>query len=873
MTWTGLLLRGFCLLAFGSTVLSHMYITVPNPFTESGRGCRVYFLQGNQPLTLREVPWECSAVFHEARFWRDKNLTEIAYAKVQEDLPVPNWLLSYCGDSKSVRTYAIHPSMAVCMVVNNKGGLDIAWASSEREKAGDWGNNSLTNAPVRGVTKMFWPGRSLSKKRDKTFLGAVFDGDSLQVIGTSQHNNHMLYAEVYVGDLVALGNTVPYRFAFQQVITEVPRLSPETYHAWVTGPGKYSNVDGYNREGSIHVDAGSDRPRRQAYLPRESKVCKDAEKVSPSASSGKESSKIPEGGESKRKNESSVDLAFGSGSGGFEPDEEARSVERMKEKLDRALELFRSNDLYAAKAIYEDVLKQAFSPASAPSIQAARFNMASVCYRLAQHDVAVKYLEELVHDHTRVASILMEDSGTKPLRSAVEKKKELLDSRFQYLPLAYNLLGDILFYRDADVERGLSIFSDAKRIHLADPGLYSHVSSIVVKWAKHWHQEASKKLNQFDAVNSAGLLMYAIGAQEDAEKVLLRAQDLKPKHKSALLHFNLGMLQIGHRDFVTASRHLARFTQIHKKKYDGWLWRGRNAIYAKKLKSAVRYFKTAIEIDPKNYKAYSELITLLKRDKGRIIKNAVRVSHKYANKAISLGVLSHYEQTPSHYLHGVPSHPWHDTGDITKEGSSAITLLEKNFEIIKKEVLGAFESGLIGSEGIDDTENLTVNGKWTELNLYHMGRKFEKNCNILPITTSILEKIPDIVSHVKGATKISVLQPGTIIKPHAGPTNTRIRLHLGLQVSDEASITVGNETRTWQEGKVLAFDDSYIHSVAHRGNAPRIALISDIWPPSMTDMDRVDCLETAEEVERYLYRVNLFGEGGGNNWHSNEAIV
>ena len=95
---------------------------------------------------------------------------------------------------------------------------------------------------------------------------------------------------------------------------------------------------------------------------------------------------------------------------------------------------------------------------------------------------------------------------------------------------------------------------------------------------------------------------------------------------------------------------------------------------------------------------------------------------------------------------------------------------------------------------------------------------------------SIIEQIPEIVNHVQGATKISVLQPGTEIRPHHGPTNTRIRLQMGLKVSKEAFITVGNETRTWEEGKILAFDDSFTHSVVNGGNEPPIALISDVWP-------------------------------------------
>ena len=73
------------------------------------------------------------------------------------------------------------------------------------------------------------------------------------------------------------------------------------------------------------------------------------------------------------------------------------------------------------------------------------------------------------------------------------------------------------------------------------------------------------------------------------------------------------------------------------------------------------------------------------------------------------------------------------------------------------------------------------------------------------------------------ATKISILQPKTKIREHNGPSNTRLRLHLGIEVPDGASITVGGIKKTWEEGKLLAFDDSFVHSVEHNGDAPRIA--------------------------------------------------
>ena len=49
------------------------------------------------------------------------------------------------------------------------------------------------------------------------------------------------------------------------------------------------------------------------------------------------------------------------------------------------------------------------------------------------------------------------------------------------------------------------------------------------------------------------------------------------------------------------------------------------------------------------------------------------------------------------------------------------------------------------------------------------------------------------------------------------------------------SITVGGTTRRWAEGKVLAFDDSFMHDVAHHGKQPRIVLIVDMWHPLMSE--------------------------------------
>jgi aspartyl/asparaginyl beta-hydroxylase (cupin superfamily) len=57
----------------------------------------------------------------------------------------------------------------------------------------------------------------------------------------------------------------------------------------------------------------------------------------------------------------------------------------------------------------------------------------------------------------------------------------------------------------------------------------------------------------------------------------------------------------------------------------------------------------------------------------------------------------------------------------------------------------------------------------------------------------------------------SVLEPGARIEPHIGITNARIIAHFPLIVPDNCGFRVGGETRQWEPGKALIFDDMTTH--------------------------------------------------------------
>ena len=79
--------------------------------------------------------------------------------------------------------------------------------------------------------------------------------------------------------------------------------------------------------------------------------------------------------------------------------------------------------------------------------------------------------------------------------------------------------------------------------------------------------------------------------------------------------------------------------------------------------------------------------------------------------------------------------------------------------------------------------------------IFFAGRKHEENCQKTPQTCALIDQIPDARGCRRGQVKFSVMHPGVHVWPHCGPTNCRIRAHLGLVVPEGPRIRVVNDTR------------------------------------------------------------------------------
>lgn len=170
-----------------------------------------------------------------------------------------------------------------------------------------------------------------------------------------------------------------------------------------------------------------------------------------------------------------------------------------------------------------------------------------------------------------------------------------------------------------------------------------------------------------------------------------------------------------------------------------------------------------------------------------------------------------------------------------------ITVLESQVKDIVKEFENVYNK--VWPEGW--YLNNTPEGEWAVYHLINQGAKVQANADKCPKTYEILENLAGSMSTSKNLfanASFSVVQSGTHISPHYGPTNVRIRCHLGLRVSDPVTsyITVNGEKASWQAGKCLIFDDSFLHEVHHsdvKGKA-RAVLLIDMWHPNLTLSER-----------------------------------
>jgi beta-hydroxylase len=124
---------------------------------------------------------------------------------------------------------------------------------------------------------------------------------------------------------------------------------------------------------------------------------------------------------------------------------------------------------------------------------------------------------------------------------------------------------------------------------------------------------------------------------------------------------------------------------------------------------------------------------------------------------------------------------------------------------------------------------IAADDNWKSFVLYGFGYRAESNCQLCPETARLLATVPGIETAF-----FSILAPGAHIPPHKGIAKGLLRCHLGLIVPAEREscrILLSGTPHSWQEGRVLLFDDTNKHEVHNATSEDRVVLLFDFERP------------------------------------------
>ena len=188
------------------------------------------------------------------------------------------------------------------------------------------------------------------------------------------------------------------------------------------------------------------------------------------------------------------------------------------------------------------------------------------------------------------------------------------------------------------------------------------------------------------------------------------------------------------------------------------------------------------------------------------------------------------------------------------ETRKSLTNLIENWAEIRGEALN------IMNDFSDEDENLKRGefGRWRQFVLYENGQKIDPNCRKAPKTCELIERFDEAKGLKRGQVKFFVLHPDTRIWPHTGPTNCRLRAHLGLSLNESDREKMGmkiadEKVLSWKEGEMFIIDDSFEHEVwfDKSGQFPRLILLVDFWHPDLTHEEKLGMSPLPSKVDQY----------------------
>ena len=271
----------------------------------------------------------------------------------------------------------------------------------------------------------------------------------------------------------------------------------------------------------------------------------------------------------------------------------------------------------------------------------------------------------------------------------------------------------------------------------------------------------------------------------------------------------------------------------------------------------------------------AELTPFLQRARQFIEDSSVRfeahlrdtLDRKLGNTAARLPRLSHaidlltgktplYLQQPSmFYFPGLPQRAFYERDEFDWIGDVEAATAEMWAELKARLAEGEDFRPYVETRTDRPSPNnpLKDDPSWGAHYFWNNGEIVATHAAAAPATMAALAKAPmPVISGRSPMALWSLLKPGTHIQPHTGMLNTRLIVHIPLVTNADCALRVGPETRRWEQGRALIFDDSFEHEAWNRGNETRVILLFEIWRPEINTDERealTRLFETIDELQ------------------------
>ena len=156
----------------------------------------------------------------------------------------------------------------------------------------------------------------------------------------------------------------------------------------------------------------------------------------------------------------------------------------------------------------------------------------------------------------------------------------------------------------------------------------------------------------------------------------------------------------------------------------------------------------------------------------------------------------------------------------------------ENWQAIRAEIVEILkhrEAVPLFQEVSPDQMRISKGANWRTFILFGFGAKLAKNCGRAPLTTKLLEQVPNLQT-----AWFSILSPGYHIPAHRGVSKGILRAHLGLIIPrqpEKCRMRVGETINVWRPGEIFVFDDTYEHEVWNDTEDERVILLFDFDRP------------------------------------------